>query len=81
MGNPLESISNVIEFEMFRSLLEAKLQNKSKKNNAVAKPLDFVLLFKIILLQREYGLGEKQVQSQIIDRARLKRFLGVETSN
>jgi len=81
MGNPLEAISKVLDFEMFRPLLEAKLLNKDKKNNAGAKPFDVVLMFKIILLQRYYGLGDKQVEYQIIDRTSFKRFLGMETGD
>jgi IS5 family transposase len=81
MGNPLEAISNVVDFEMFRPLLEAKLLNKDKKNNAGAKPFDVVLMFKILLLQRYYGLGDKQVEYQIIDRTSFKRFLGLETGD
>jgi IS5 family transposase len=80
-GNPLESISKVIDFEMFRPLLEAKLLNKDKKNNAGAKPFDVVLMFKILLLQRYYGLGDKQVEYQIIDRTSFKRFLCLETGD
>lgn len=81
IGNPLEAISKVIDFEMFRSLLEAKLLNRDKKNNAGAKPFDVVLMFKILLLQRYYGLGDKQVEYQIIDRTSFKRFLGLETGD
>lgn len=81
IGNPLESISKVIDFEMFRPSLEAKLLNKAKKNNAGARPFDVVLMFKILLLQRYYGLGDKQVEYQIIDRTSFKRFLGLETGD
>jgi len=35
-GNPLEMISKVIDFELFRSTLESKLLNTNKKNNAGA---------------------------------------------
>ena len=38
-------------------------------------------MFKIILLQRYYGLGDKQVEYQIIDRTSFKRFLGLETGD
>lgn len=44
IGNPLEKINNVIDFGMFRGLLEAKLPNTAKKNNAGAKPFDVVKL-------------------------------------
>ncbi len=49
IGNPLDALSKVIDFEMFRSTLEKNLLNTNKKNNAKAKPYDVVLLFKIII--------------------------------
>ena len=81
IGNPLETISQVIYFEMFRSTLEIKLLNTNKKNNAGAKPYDVVLMFKIMILQRYYGLGDKQIEYQIIDRISFKKFLGIETTD
>lgn len=77
IGNPLEKIANVIDFEMFRPLLEEKLLNRAKKNNAGAKPFDVVFMFKIMILQRYYGLGDKQVEYQILDRSSFKHFLGL----
>lgn len=47
IGNHLEMISKVIDFEMFRDILESKLLNQNKKNNAGAKPYDIVMMFKI----------------------------------
>ena len=81
IGNPLETISEVIDFEMFRSILESKLQNTNKKSNAGAKPFDVVMMFKILILQRYYGLGDKQIEYQIIDRISFKKFLDLETGD
>ena len=81
IGNPLEKISNVIDFETFRKTLETKLLNSNKKNNAGAKPFDVVMMFKILILQRYYGLGDKQVEYQIIDRTSFKQFLGFESGD
>ncbi len=81
IGNPLEKISNVIDFEIFRNTLESKLLNTDKKNNAGAKPYDVVMMFKIMILQRYYGLGDKQVEFQIIDRTSFKKFLGLESGD
>ena len=50
IGNPLERISKVIDFELFRNLIEEKLLNKDKKNNAGAKPYDVIMMFKILIL-------------------------------
>lgn len=81
LGNPLEAISKVIDFEMFRASLEDKMLNTNKKNNAGAKPYDVVLLFKILILQRYYGLGDHQVEYQILDRTSFKAFLGLSTGD
>jgi len=81
IGNPLETISKVIDFEMFRSTLESKLLNTDKKSNAGAKPFDVVLMFKILILQRYYGLGDKQIEYQILDRISFKKFLCLETGD
>lgn len=45
LGNPLERLSQVIDFEMFRNALEDVFGNKKKKNNAGAKPYDVVMMF------------------------------------
>jgi len=81
MGNPLEAISKVVDFELFRKPLESKLLNTNKNNNAGAKPYDVVMLFKILILQRYYGLGDNQVEYQILDRISFKTFLGLETGD
>jgi len=81
IGNPLEMISQVIDFEMFRDVLESKLLNHNKKNNAGAKPYDIVMMFKIMILQRYYGLGDKQIEYQILDRTSFKNFLGLESGD
>ena len=81
IGNPLEKIINVVEFEMFREILEAKLLNQNKKNNAGAKPFDLVMMFKIMILQRYYGLGDTQIEYQILDRISFKKFLGLESGD
>jgi len=78
IGNPLERISEVIDFEMFRQTLEENVLNHNKKNNASAKPFDVVMMFKILILQRYYGLGDTQIEYQILDRLSFKKFLGLE---
>jgi len=81
IGNPLEMVSKVIDFEIFRKSIEAKLLNQNKKNNAGAKPYDVVMMFKIMILQRYYGLGDTQIEYQILDRLSFKKFLGLESGD
>ena len=81
IGNPLEKISSVIDFEMFRNTLEDGILNKGKKSNAGAKPYDVVMMFKIMILQRYYGLGDTQIEYQIHDRLSFKKFLCLESGD
>ena len=81
IGNPLELITKEVDFEMFRSTLESKLLNIDKKSNAGAKPYDVVMMFKILILQRYYGLGDTQIEYQILDRLSFKKFLGLESGD
>jgi len=81
IGNPLEKITKVIEFEMFRACIEDGILNKNKKSNAGAKPFDVVMMFKILILQRFYGLGDTQIEYQILDRLSFKKFLGLESGD
>lgn len=80
-GNPLKMLSTVIDFEMFRPILEDVILTKEKKNNAGAKPYDVVMLFKILILQRYFGLSDEQVEYQIIDRTSFREFWGLSTGD
>ena len=39
MGNPLEFISGIVDFELFRPTLEAHLLNEERKSNAGRRPI------------------------------------------
>lgn len=79
MGNPLERLSSLVDFEMFRPTLENVLVRKDCKSQAGRPQIDVVLMFKVIFLQRYYGLGDHQIQYQIIDRTSFRQFLGIHT--
>jgi IS5 family transposase len=81
LGNPLEKLHKVIDFEMFRSILEANMLNHEKKSNAGQKPYDVVMMFKIILLKRFYNLSDEQAEYQINDRLSFKEFLGLKSGD
>lgn len=80
MGNPLDRLSKVIDFEMFRETLETGLQ-KVKISNVGAKPYDPVLMFKILVLQRMYHLSDGQTEYQIRDRLSFRNFLGLASGD
>lgn len=79
MGNPLEFISGIVNFEVFRATLESHLLNERRKSNAGRRPIDPVLMFKVMFLQRLYGLSDEQAEYQIKDRASFREFLGIMT--
>ena len=79
MGNPLEQLSALVDFEMFRPELERILVKTDCKSTAGRPQFDVVLMFKVIFLQRYYGLGDKQIQYQMIDRTSFRQFLGIHT--
>jgi len=81
LGNSLEKLHKVIDFEMFMSKLEANMLNNDKKSKAGQKPYDVVLMFKIILLKRFYNLSDEQAEYQINDRLSFKEFLGLSTGD
>ena len=74
LGDPLEKLNAGIDFEMFRSLLEEKL-TIDPKGVGGRPPYDYVLMFKIMILQRYYNLSDEQVEYQINDRMSFMRFL------
>lgn len=74
LGDPLEKLSNGIDFELFRNVLEQSLTQIAKGKGG-RPPYDYVLLFKILILQRFYNLSDDQTEYQINDRMSFMRFL------
>ena len=79
-GDPLERLNKVISWDIFLPTFQ-ELENKERKSNAGAKPYSPLLMFKILILQRYYNLGDKQLEYQILDRLSFCRFLGLTLSD
>lgn len=75
-GNPLEPLESVIRWEIFRKPLK-RLFWSEKKSEAGRKPYDYLFMFKILVLQRLYGLSDEQMQYQINDRLSFQKFLDI----
>jgi transposase, IS5 family len=75
LGDPLDRLRKGVDFELFRSFLEDKLSSGLKKGIGGRPPYDYVLLFKILILQRYYNLSDDQTEYQINDRMSFMRFL------
>ena len=76
LGDPLERLNKCVDFQMFREFLEENLI-KLAKGKGGRPPYDYVLMFKIIILQRYYNLSDDQVEYQICDRLSFMRFLNL----
>jgi len=76
MGDPLERLSKGIDFEIFRSVLLEHLHVEPKGKGG-RRPYDYVLMFKVMILQRYYNISDDQVEYQICDRLSFMRFLGL----
>ncbi|WP_295544120.1 transposase [uncultured Thiohalocapsa sp.] len=77
MGDPLERLAAEIPWELFRPLLE-QVHEKARKSAAGRKPLDVVLMFKVLILQTLYNLADEAVAYQIRDRLSFMRLLGLQ---
>jgi len=54
------------------------VHEKVRKSNAGAKPIDVVLMFKVLVLQQLHNLSDDRIEYQIRDRFSFMRFLGLE---
>jgi len=76
LGDPLEKLTAVIDWEMFRPVLTRVLK-KEAQGPGGRPPYDYVMMFKILILQRLYHLSDAQTEYQIKDRLSFMRFLGL----
>ena len=75
-GDPLERLLAVIDFEVFRPVLEAALA-RSDRSRGGRPPYDAVLMFRTPVLQALYSLSDKQAEFQLRDRLSFMRFAGL----
>lgn len=80
LGDPLEKLSSVIDWEIFRPAITRVLK-KEPRGPGGRPPYDYVMMFKILILQRLYHLGDAQAEYQIKDRLSFMRFLGLALCN
>jgi IS5 family transposase len=81
-GDPLEAIDRLVPWENFRAYIEAVVLTlaAAKKSEAGRKPIDAMVLFRMLILQSLYNLSDEQIEYQVRDRLSFTRFLklGIE---
>ena len=75
IGDPLEKVTNLIDWRIFRDILE-KIFDKERGIGG-RKPWNYVLMFKILLLQSWYSIADDKTEYVINDRLSFQRFLGL----
>jgi len=75
-GDPLERLTAVVDFELFRPELDAALA-RSDRGKGGRPPYDAVLMFKVLVLQTLYTLSDDQTEYQLKDRLSFMRFCGL----
>src|SRR3954447_7748689 len=75
--DPLERLSAHIDFEYFRKPLEAFLDKDIDRTKGGRPAYDYVLMFKILILQRYYNVSDDAIEYAILDRLSFMRFLGL----
>ena len=73
-------MAEVIDFELFRPVLDSILVKKAPKSNAGRKHFDYVQMFKILVLQDMYNLSDERMEESILDRRSFCTFLGIYDS-
>ena len=76
LGDSLERLDKAVDWELFRPQL-TKVFKKEAKGAGGRPPYDYVMLFKVLVLQRIYNLSDDQTEYQINDRISFMRFLGL----
>ena len=76
MGDPLEKVSKVVNWEIFRPLLNKAMEREDR--GVGGRPAwDYILMFKILLLQAWYAIADDKTEYLINDRLSFQRFLGI----
>ena len=74
LGDQLEKLNQVIDWMIFEPLLKSVFA-KSRKGTGGRPPYNYVMMFKILVLQRIYNISDDQTEFQINDRMTFMRFL------
>ena len=78
-GNLLPKLKEIIDFEQFRDILEPVFENTEKRSNAGRKQIDPAFMFKVLFLQRLYGMSDAQIEYHIKDRTCFRDFLCIQS--
>jgi IS5 family transposase len=75
--DPLLQLNAIIDWEQFRPCWTsiAPVRGPGQPGR---KPIDRMLLFKLLILQQMYNISDEQLEYQVHDRVSFRRFLGLD---
>ena len=79
-NDPLVKLNERINWEVFRPVLEGSLA-KEPKGKGGCRPYDYVMMFKVLVLQRYYNIADDKTEFAILDRLSFMRFLNLTLSD
>ncbi len=74
-GIPLSHLDAVVDWELFRPLLDSKLA-KPAKGTGGRPPYDRLMMFKMLVVQRFCNLSDEQMEYKVSDRLSFQQFIG-----
>ena len=75
-GDDLERVKALVDFEMFRSTLEAAVP-RGDRSKGGRPPFDHVFMFKVLILQAMHALSDERCEYLIKDSLSFMRFIGL----
>ena len=76
-NNPLLRLREYIDFDFFRNELETYFKKDKDYSKGGRPPYDYVLMFKILIIQHYYNISDDQAEFCINDRFSFMEFLGL----
>lgn len=75
LGDRLIKLKVGVDWEIFRPILEKNLYRVGAKGGR--PPYDYIILVKILILQRYYNISDHEMEYQLNDRFSFQRFLDI----
>ncbi|NEZ64354.1 IS5 family transposase [Leptolyngbyaceae cyanobacterium CCMR0082] len=70
----LVSLNEMIPWDEFRGILES-VYARPRKRKAGRPPIDVIVMFKLLIVQQLYNIGDDELEYQVNDRLSFMRFL------
>jgi IS5 family transposase len=76
-NSPLLKLADYVDFNFFRTELELYFSKGKDKSKGGRPPYDYVLMFKILIIQHFYNISDDQTEFCINDRFSFMQFLNL----